>query len=486
MSPDSIITDDSSAERDGLFRTWPNSKLYLCIFHFLQSMWRWLLCKSNNISQYDRQTLMGLVKKLVYAKTEKSLADEFQLFQNNPIVKTYKNFLAHIQQQWTRRQQWALCYRSSAITRGINTNNYAEAGIRILKDIVFKRIKAYNLIQVFDFIVMTFESYYQRRLLAVAHNRVDRYIALRYKGLGAHKVDDSNITKTVNSDFTYVVKSATYDNVEYVVDSSKWTCTCSIGRTGHPNGEPCKHQHAVATKFKIDTPNLLPYFNSKGRYLHALIALGKERTGDEAFYANLCDDVQQPAISSSSSIESEECAIVEGEGVESSNNGEENLEIMMDIFKEHDELKKNVIDLGVAFFQDVNKRIETMDQQYLTGLKKFFTVYLETVEHTEPASSATPQLSSLLHTYFTKSSNTVHVTGSRRIHVQPTAISRRRIGLPRGNQMAPCGRPPKRPLELDCNVQHKRGRQEHTKRKQNLQLNIKKNQANHFKHGRGH
>ena len=35
--------------------------------------------------------------------------------------------------------------------RGINTNNYAESGIRILKDIVFKRVKAYNLMQLFNF-----------------------------------------------------------------------------------------------------------------------------------------------------------------------------------------------------------------------------------------------------------------------------------------------------------------------------------------------
>ena len=34
--------------------------------------------------------------------------------------------------------------------RGISTNNYAESGIRILKDIVFQRVKAYNLIQLFE------------------------------------------------------------------------------------------------------------------------------------------------------------------------------------------------------------------------------------------------------------------------------------------------------------------------------------------------
>ena len=66
-------------------------------------------------------------------------------------------------------------------------NNYAESGIRILKDIVFKRVKAYSLVKLFEFMTVkfTFELYYECRLLAVAHNRMDRHIALRFEGLGA-------------------------------------------------------------------------------------------------------------------------------------------------------------------------------------------------------------------------------------------------------------------------------------------------------------
>ena len=39
MYPDNILTDDSSPEREGLKRTWPSTKLFLCVFHFLKSMW---------------------------------------------------------------------------------------------------------------------------------------------------------------------------------------------------------------------------------------------------------------------------------------------------------------------------------------------------------------------------------------------------------------------------------------------------------------
>ena len=164
-SPANIITDDSAAEKDGLKRVWPNAKLFLCVFHFLQSMWRWLLSTDNRIQKDDRQYLMNMVRKLVYTNTETALNSEYNLFKNNLIVKKYKNFAMHMEKYWERRHEWAICFRDKAYMRGIDTNNYAESGIRILKDIVFKRIKAYNLIQLFEFLTITFETYYERRSL---------------------------------------------------------------------------------------------------------------------------------------------------------------------------------------------------------------------------------------------------------------------------------------------------------------------------------
>ena len=148
---------------------------------------------------------------------------------------------------------------------------------------------------------------------------------------------------------------------------------------------------------------------------------------------------------------------------------------------------KDVSELCYSFVEDVSKRTKQMDLQYLLGLKKFFSIYLDTVSSTEPQLSATPKLSSLLHTYFTKNDKRLQIAGCRRIQVQPTAISRRREGAPRGSKMASSGRPVKRlHPEPDCAVQSKRGKKDHIKRRQNLRQNELKNQANHFKHGRGH
>jgi len=68
--------------------------------------------------------------------------------------------------------EWALCYRKSFLVRGNHTNNVAEAGIYILKEIVFGRIKDYNLVQMFQFVADVMELYYKRCLLSVAHNRL--------------------------------------------------------------------------------------------------------------------------------------------------------------------------------------------------------------------------------------------------------------------------------------------------------------------------
>ena len=67
---------------------------------------------------------------------------------------------------------------------------------------------------------------------------------------------------------------------------------------------------------------------------------------------------------------------------------------------EKDNLVQTVSQLCYSFVEDVCKRTKQMDTQYLLGLQKFFTIYLDTVSGTEPELSATPKLSSLLHTYF--------------------------------------------------------------------------------------
>ena len=89
--PENIITDDSSAERDGFKNAWPTATLYLCVFHFLQSMWRWLTCAKNGIPKSDQQYNAICKKALVYAPTERILI--FHFFKVFKFCFTHKNVL---------------------------------------------------------------------------------------------------------------------------------------------------------------------------------------------------------------------------------------------------------------------------------------------------------------------------------------------------------------------------------------------------------
>ena len=84
------------------------------------------------------------------------------------------NYNIIINMTWEKRKLWAHCYRKSLLIRGTHTNNYAEAGIKIiLKELVFGKVKAYNLLQMFYFVVDTLELYYKRKLLNIANNRIE-------------------------------------------------------------------------------------------------------------------------------------------------------------------------------------------------------------------------------------------------------------------------------------------------------------------------
>ncbi len=72
--PAMFITDDCDAEKNALKSTWLHSTQLLCIFHYLQSWWRWLWNSERSIENADRQPL---VRKLVYTTDEAHLVKQY-------------------------------------------------------------------------------------------------------------------------------------------------------------------------------------------------------------------------------------------------------------------------------------------------------------------------------------------------------------------------------------------------------------------------
>ena len=85
-------------------------------------------------------------------------------------------------------------------------------------------------------------------------------------------------------------------------------------------------------------------------------------------------------------------------------------DLLVGLMEEHSELQSEIVKLCNLFVEDVGERMKTLDVQYLTGLKKFFSTYLEIIDSTEPTSCATPKLSSLLHTYFSNTQKSLSIS----------------------------------------------------------------------------
>ena len=71
--PSIVMTDDCSAECNALRDVWPESRLLLCAFHFLQSKWTWLHNGTNRIANEDRHVLMNQTRMLVNANSGPTL-----------------------------------------------------------------------------------------------------------------------------------------------------------------------------------------------------------------------------------------------------------------------------------------------------------------------------------------------------------------------------------------------------------------------------
>ena len=71
--------------------------------------------------------------------SEEGFEKHYQLLTDlaspSSFVNKYPQLLERLEMFWTKKSEWALSHRVEKITRGNHTNNYAETGIRVIKDI---------------------------------------------------------------------------------------------------------------------------------------------------------------------------------------------------------------------------------------------------------------------------------------------------------------------------------------------------------------
>jgi hypothetical protein len=126
---------------------------------------------NHKIQKENRPHLMRLVRNIMFAPTEDKYNIEVETFKSDSVANKYMKYTSHIEKLLARSKEWCLCFRVNLSTRGNNTNNIVEASIRIFKDCILLRYKAFNVISLVHFTCVNLENYHVKRLLAFPSNR---------------------------------------------------------------------------------------------------------------------------------------------------------------------------------------------------------------------------------------------------------------------------------------------------------------------------
>ena len=197
LGPAVFMIDDSIVEQAALSKCWPMAKFSSAPFTFFRGAGHGSMIEKR-IQKEGHVLLIQHIRSTVYSKIEEELGSKYTSLTSLEIAQKYPHLLKNINAQWEN-----VAYIMGPLLQeiyhhkgGNHTYNYAEEGIRILKDLVVVRVKAYNLVQMFYFIVETTDIYYKRN---IANNRLESYIAVRFRGLDAKLRKKRYTTRVVHS-----------------------------------------------------------------------------------------------------------------------------------------------------------------------------------------------------------------------------------------------------------------------------------------------
>ena len=225
--PAVILTDNCQEERSALKSVWSSTNMLLCTFHILQQVWWWLLDKNHAISQTDRPPIMSLFKRAVLADTKELFEEYYNELLDK--IEPYENASLYFEELYSDREAFAHCYRSSLRIRGNHTNNFVEAQFLVLKDIILKRTKEYNIVALLERLLVDLEDHYKEKLLSIADGSFDGHYRRRFSGKGKTKKDGGQgfvlptedeqlrFTETVKKfpNDVFEVESLSKENVRY-------------------------------------------------------------------------------------------------------------------------------------------------------------------------------------------------------------------------------------------------------------------------------
>ncbi|XP_064454590.1 uncharacterized protein LOC135365803 [Ornithodoros turicata] len=441
------MTDNSSAEKAALNKVWPKGLQLLCHFHILQAEWRWLTSAKNNVDKDERRKLISAFQRVLYAHSE----EELDAATANLQSQSHPGYTARVEAMLERKEEWVLLFRNTITIRGHNTNNFAEASIRILKDIILNRTKAFNAVALADFVATVWEKYFEGRILKHAYSRVAAH-QLQYHHLVSRMPDSAADNIVLLDDHLYNVPSSKQDGTSYEVWAKTGVCSCPSGR----QGAFCKHQAVVHMRYGGLFPNA-PVLTSEDRYELGRLALG-EKCPPYEFFCSFQDSVDhfQPECPIVHERESDPCAPPSPDPLPSTSG-----------FNEPESVHLGT-ESNLQAIQSELQRLSTLVGHNDT-FEKCLGKIASQLSHIKTGCGA-------VGAAITISAALVnHARKGGKIRVQPTAIARRRGGVTRGSKRIPAGRPPKEPA-----------RKRAKKLGHTISSSIRKNVPHAKQHGQGH
>ncbi|KAK3932908.1 Hydroxylamine reductase [Frankliniella fusca] len=272
--PKIMMTDDQTSERNALRRAFPGVILLLCLFHVLQAFWRYVWDSKHKVPAEDRVEVHFLFKDWCYIDDRDRFEQMYKDILNHPKIKSNANLVKQITGYYERKEEWALCFRTDLLLRGNNTNNYSERTIKGYKDDVLERVKAYSIVQLFDFFTSRLAAFFELRIAAVLNNRKTNYTQSKHF-IDPKKLIPLECSKSSEFEGLYSVSNKESGG-KYFVDMELEVCSCPVGF----NGAPCKHQMAVVKHFNLSSTQFLPFHDEQTKLaLHSIMSTTAPRPG---------------------------------------------------------------------------------------------------------------------------------------------------------------------------------------------------------------
>ena len=266
-NPDFFMVDYSTAEIGAIENQFPGSVVYICDFHRIQALQRWVRTKKNNLSSAEQEMFLGYMQSIAYSRSEDEFNKRVDALRKSHLYKDHANVKSYVENTWLSCAfRWAQAFRKQQAMNIVNTNNGTEAQNKLFKYEYLPRSMDKSVYGIVTILVesfipdsyqhylennLKFSSAYGRYISTVPlylHNRPPKFVkhCLRSR-FQAGEYQDGDVLPVNFQKGECHVKSSSKSNQKHLVQLTIPTCTCEAWQKSQ---YPCKHFFAVFAAYQ--------------------------------------------------------------------------------------------------------------------------------------------------------------------------------------------------------------------------------------------